>query len=224
MAQGPKQRFEEFKSYVREEFIQHLPFTLIGVVAGLAIVLAAAVFKSLAFGENEYHTAHFFHLFFSGAASAAIVKSYRNSIMKAVPVAFFSSITLCTVSDVLIPVMGLLSFGYPADIHVCIVEEPLIVMGCVLAGSALGLVGIQFFDHCNRGFHLLHILISTAASTFYMLTYIATIDMVAVSAIFISLFFALAVPCLVGDMVLPLCFVSIKDEYLHERVHHHHHS
>jgi len=122
------QRFEELKSYLKEELIHHLPFTIVGVLVGVALVAVAAFYKSLAFGEDQYHTAHFIHLFFSGAASAAIVKSYRNSIFKAVPVAFFSSVVLCTVSDILIPMLGLQIFGYGFHMHVCAFEHTWIVL------------------------------------------------------------------------------------------------
>ena len=215
------QRFEEFKTYVREEFINHLPFTLIGVLAGLLFALLFTTVFPMKFTENEFHIAHFIHVFFSGAASAAIFRSYRDTVLKAIPIAFFSSVLLCSVSDVLIPFMGLHLFGYEPHIHICILEFPVFLSAAALAGIGVGLVGIQFFNHCNRSFHLIHLLISITASTLYMLSYISMIDVMAVVSISISLFFALAIPCLVGDMVLPLCFVTIKEEYLHEKVHHH---
>ena len=84
-------RFEEFRTYVREEFVHHLPFTIGGVMAGLALAFAALRFSTVELSEKEFHLAHFAHLFFSGAASAAIFRSYRTT--PSMPVNFKFSAT-----------------------------------------------------------------------------------------------------------------------------------
>ena len=218
---GPTKRFSEFKTYLREEFVAHLPYTLIGVAAGVAFVVAAMRLGGQSrFGEEQFHIAHMTHIFFSGAAGAAIFRSYHDSIFKAVPVSAVSAVVLCTMSDILIPYIGLKAFGYPAGLHLCILEHPALVAGSALFGVGIGLVGVRFFAHCNRGFHLLHILISTVASALYMIAFVARITLQDMAAVALALFFSLVIPCLVGDVTLPLCFVKIRDEYLHEKVHH----
>ncbi len=207
-----KARWAEFKVHVKEEFINHLPYTCSGVAIGLLLAIASIKVFGSTWGMREFHLAHFAHVFFSGAASAAIFRAHHDSIIKAVPVAFFSAVILCAFSDVLFPVVGLKLFGYAYHVHLCALEHPIAITVFVLAGIGLGLLGIKFFDHCNRSFHLVHLLISTAASTIYMLGHITDINTTALIAIACTLFFALALPCLVGDMVLPLCFVNMNSK------------
>ena len=218
-----KRWFSEFKTYAKEELVAHLPFTLVGLAAGLGIVFLAIRVPNLRFGEEEFHAAHFVHIFFSAAAGSAIFRSYRDSFAKAVPIAFVSSVSLCTLSDSLIPFIGLRMFGEAAAVHICAAEHPVLVALFAAAGIILGLVGVRFFRHCNRPFHLFHILISTAASVLYMITFSDVASVKNLVEVAFVLFFALAVPCLLGDVTLPLLFIKIKPEYLHEKVHHSHH-
>jgi hypothetical protein len=220
-----KARWDEFKVHVKEEFINHLPYTFSGVVLGVLLAITSIKVFGSTWGIHEFHMAHFTHVFFSGAASAAIFRAHHDSTFKAVIVAFFSAVILCAFSDVLLPIVGLKSFGYAYHIHLCALEHPATITFFVLAGISLGLLGIKFFDHCNRSFHLVHLLISTAASTIYMLGHISDINAIALIAIACTLFFALAFPCLVGDMVLPLCFVNMNSEkkpHDHDDKHNHH--
>lgn len=220
-----KRWFSEFKTYAKEELVAHLPFTLVGLAAGLGIVFLAIRVPDLRFGEEEFHMAHFIHIFFSAAAGSAIFRSYKDSMIKGVPVVFVSSVSLCTLSDSLIPFIGLRMFGEAADIHICAAEHPVLVALFAAAGIALGRIGVKFFRHCNRSFHLFHILISTAASVLYMIIFADVASVRNLLEVTFVLFFALAVPCLLGDVTLPLLFIKINPEYLHEKVHHssHHH-
>lgn len=214
--------FKEFKSYIVEEFIAHLPYTIVGVIAGLILIIVVRLLNVITVTEREFHFAHYIHLFFSGAASAAIFRSYRNSIWKAIPIAFISSVLLCALSDIFIPYLGLVVTGYyDTPLHICTIEHPLTVGLSALGGIVVGLLGIKFFAHCNRSFHLLHMLISTTASTLYMLTYIPILDLQAIVSMGATLFVALVIPCIAGDVIVPLCFITIRDEFTHHKVHHH---
>ncbi len=164
-------RWSEFRTYAREEIVAHLPFTFFGMAAGLVLVFFALKQSSIRFGEEEFHTAHFIHIFFSAAAGSAIFHSYRDSIWKAIPVVLVSSIAICTLSDSLIPFWCFYLFQKVAVFHVCAAEHPFMVTAFAAAGFVLGSVGIRFFRHCNRPFHLAHILISTAASVLYLVSF-----------------------------------------------------
>lgn len=218
-------RWSELKSYLREEFVAHLPFTLIGVTAGVFFVTVAMLLGGGSrFGEAEFHWAHITHIFFSAAAGAAIFQTYRDSVFKAVPVAALSSILLCTLSDVLVPYAGLELSGYEGELHFCAHEHPWRVLFAAAAGIAMGLAGARFFAHCNRAFHLLHILISTAASTLYLMMLLPTVGPKEIAVVGVTLFFALVIPCIAGDVALPLLFVRIRPDRSHASVHHHGHS
>lgn len=214
-------RLHELKTYIYEELVTHLPFTLVGVAAGVAfVVLSMTLAPWPRFGEEQFHWAHILHIFFSGAAGAAIFKSYRDSLIKAIPVSVASAVILCTVSDILIPVAGLKLAGYEAQLHVCALEHPLRVVLSAFLGVGAGLMGVRFFAHCNRAFHLVHLLISTAASTLYLMNMLEVLDARVVGVIALTLFGALVIPCLTGDVIVPLLFVRMKAPYLHEHVHH----
>jgi len=218
-----KDRFKELNTYVKEEFILHLPYTVFGVLIGLSFVYLTAIMFTFNFGEEEYHLAHFIHVLFSAAAGSAIFRSYQDSIFKALPIVLFSSVGLCALSDAFIPYFGLWIFGSYAEVHICAMVHPFLVFMFALIGFSVGFLGIRFFKHCNRGFHLIHILISTVASTMYMLSFAGTLGAKDFLMLMVTLFFAISIPCLIGDVTLPLCFVKIREEYLHEKVHHTHH-
>lgn len=214
-------RYRELASYVHEEFIAHLPFTLLGVFAGVAFVYVVMLLPDWRlFGEEQFHWAHVTHIFFSAAAGGAIFKSYRDSVLKAVPVATLSAILLCTLSDVLVPYLGLRFSGYDAHLHFCMLEHPYRVVLAALGGVVMGMAGVKFFAHCNRGFHLLHLLISTAASTLFLLNSIPHLDLRVMAVLMATLFMALVIPCLLGDVLIPLLFVRMKEPYTHQHVHH----
>lgn len=216
------ERGRELKSYIHEELIAHLPFTLIGVAAGVFLVIAAMRMGEgfAGFGEEQFHWAHLLHIFFSGAAGAAIFRSYRDSVLKAVPISAISAVFLCTLSDILVPYAGLKLSGYDAHLHLCSLEHPLRTVAAALVGTAAGLVGVRFFAHCNRAFHLLHLLISTAASTLYLLNMVPQPDLRFAAVTAVTLLVALVLPCLMGDVLVPLLFVRMREPYTHERVHH----
>lgn len=215
------ERKREFQTYVYEELVSHLPFTLIGVALGVAFVFAASVWGGgRHFGEDEFHWAHILHIFFSAAAGSAIFRSYRDSVLKAVPVAAVSAVLLCTLSDILVPYVGLRAAGYDAHLHICAFEHPFRTAGSALLGVAAGLAGLKFFEHCNRPFHLIHLLISTAASALFILHTVHVVDLQLSLVIAATLFFALVIPCLIGDIIVPLLFVRMREPYTHEHVHH----
>ncbi len=216
------ERKHEFQTYVYEELVSHLPFTLIGVGLGVAFVFAAMHWQGgdAHFGEEQFHWAHILHIFFSAAAGAAIFRSYRDSVLKAIPVAAVSAVLLCTLSDILVPYIGLKAAGFDAHLHLCAAEHPVRVAASALLGVAAGLAGLRFFEHCNKGFHLIHLLISTAASALYLLDTMQHADLQVAAIITATLFFALLLPCLIGDVLVPLLFVRMKEPYSHEHVHH----
>lgn len=219
-------RGRELKSYIHEELVAHLPFTLIGVAAGVFCVVAVMRTGDgfSGFGEEQFHWAHLLHIFFSAAAGAAIFRSYRDSVFKAVPISAVSAILLCTLSDILVPYAGLKFSGYDAHLHLCVLDHPFRTVAAALIGTAAGLIGVRFFAHCNRAFHLLHLLISTAASTLYLLNMVSQPDLRFAAVTAVTLFVALVLPCLMGDVLVPLLFVRMREPYTHERVHHSGHS
>ncbi len=215
-------RGRELRSYIHEELVAHLPFTLIGVAAGVLLVIAAMRMGEgfSGFGEEQFHWAHLLHIFLSAAAGAAIFRSYRDSVFRAGPVSAVSAILLCTLSDILVPYAGLRLSGYDANLHLCLLEHPFRTAAAALIGTSAGLIGVRFFAHCNRTFHLLHLLISTAASTLYLLNMVPQPDLRFAAVTAVTLLVALVLPCLTGDVLVPLLFVRMREPYSHERVHH----
>jgi hypothetical protein len=102
--------------------------------------------------------------------------------------------------------MNLLGLEVPthAELHLGFIEEWYVVNPAALLG-----VLIAFFLPHTKFPHAGHILVSTWASSSYLLMNMQSdLTVAAAVGIFVTLFVAIWVPCCVSDIVFPLLFVE----------------
>ncbi len=192
---------------LKTEILGHLPFTVLGLVFGLVVVLLGSYYFRFILTDESFHVTHFFHIFFSGAAAAALMTFYEASYGRSVIMGMISAIVLCTLSDTLIPYWGALLMGKHPHFHVCFFEHPLLVLLMALLGTNVGLIWLRGFEHCSKWNHLFHIFVSSAASGIYLFSFSEAIAAKEIVGVLIILFVAIFVPCLVSDVVVPLLAV-----------------
>ncbi len=227
-------------SPLRTELTEHLPFSVSSValgltVAGIICVLVpdGAVSQGLPGGESHAHVAgpaknlfHLFHpshTFFSAAATTAMFWRYDRKLWLAVLIGLVGAVGVCGISDILMPYLSqvvLQAFGrLPGELHlhICVIEEPGLVLPFAVAGVFVGLGAAHAVGHSTLFSHSLHVFTSTMASIFYLIgpfDRLAWID--SLGLVFVFVIAAVMIPCCLSDIVFPLAATkSVRHRMYH---------
>jgi hypothetical protein len=216
--------------HMTAELKGHVPFTVLGALLGIVFML---VFSRTGIVSSRvlFSVFHPSHVVLSAMVTAAMFGLHQSKrrFVLVLLVGYFGSIGIATVSDIVIPHLGgqILGIDVPthgdlhADehveheghghegheheegIHLGFIEEWYIVNPAALLG-----ILIAFFLPRTKFPHAAHVLISTWASSSYMLMNMDGGLTAAIWAgVFVTLFIAIWVPCCVSDIVFPLLFV-----------------
>ena len=193
---------------VGTELQHHIPFTLLGALSGIAIMLIIIYGDFLSqvapVSETIFFILHPTHVFFSALVTTTLYLKYtKKNIWLAILIGYTGSIGIATISDSIIPYLGELFLDLPqAEAHIGFIEEPFITNIPAFLGIFLGYwKGFTRFPHAG------HVLISTWASLFHIIMALgATVDLLQISGIFLFLFLAVWLPCCTSDIIYPLLF------------------
>ena len=208
----------------------HLPFTLFGALLGIAFML---ILRNV--GQVDSHVMFAFfhpaHVVLSAMVTASMFKlhAFKKRLVLMLVVGYLGSIGIATVSDVVIPHFGaeLLGLHIPTHAELYEHEEPSdhgdikeqhvehrIYLGfieewyIVNPAALLGIL-IAWFLPRTKFPHAGHVLISTWASSSYLLMNIESAMTIAIGlGIFAILFIATWLPCCISDIIFPLLFVK----------------
>jgi len=188
---------------ILRELRNHAPFTALGALTGvflLALSSSLAAFPS----EEAFHLLHPLHLLLSALVTTAMYRLHRGGWRPAVIVGFAGSVAICTLSDIFLPYLGGLILRVPMELHVCLLVHPWLVLPAVFLGIGAGLL-----HPTTRVPHAGHILVSTYASAYYLLSYASPSRWLPLLPwLFPLLFLAVWLPCCTSDIVFPLLFVE----------------
>lgn len=238
---------KEKAKHILVELKGHTPFTVFGAVLGILFML---MFKNVSeVGSRTLFTVfHPAHVILSAMVTASMFRLHaaRKNFLLVLLVGYFGSIGVATLSDIVIPHFGtrLLKLDVPTHgevfghegsstdertvrdvhdehkMHLAFIEEWYIVNPAALLG-----VIIAFFLPRTKFPHAGHILVSTWASSSYLLMNMESdLTVAAAAGIFVTLFIAIWVPCCVSDIVFPLLFVRSDLELAQACPHHWLHS
>jgi len=177
---------------IGNELKHHAPFTALGAVSGIAIMLIILFGNILPQVSQVSHTVfyilHPLHITLSAIVTTAMYKKYGNGkIWVIILIGYFGSIGIGTLSDSVIPYLGEILLDLPnRGIHIGFIEEWQIVNAAAIIGIALG-----YWKPITRLPHFGHVLLSTWASLFHIIMALGeTADPVTFMVIF--LFFSLS--------------------------------
>jgi hypothetical protein len=219
--------FKEKAKHILVELKGHAPFTSFGALLGIFFML---LFRNA--GQTESHRLfavfHPAHVLLSAMVTASMFKLHaaKKRFLLVLLIGYLGSVGIATLSDIIIPHIGteLLGLDVPTHselhggqaldehhsehhsrkIHLGFIEEWYIVNPAAILG-----VLIAFFLPRTKFPHAGHILISTWASSSYLLMNIAAeMTITAAIGIFVTLFMAVWLPCCISDIVFPLLFVK----------------
>jgi hypothetical protein len=191
---------------VHQELKRHAPFTALGSLSGIAIMIAlslAGIPRSVS--ERLFWTLHPAHVLLSALVTTAMyVLHARRSMWSVLWIGYVGSVGIATLSDSLIPFVGEWMLGLPhRAVHLGFIEKWWLVNPLALAGILIG----ALWPHTKIS-HAGHVLLSTWASLFHVTMAMderTTVLMILPVAVF--LFLAVWVPCCTSDIVFPMLFV-----------------
>ena len=189
---------------IASELKEHIPFTALGALAGI-VVMAVAVLTNVPhdISHGVFHTLHPVHVLLSALVTTAMYRRYKKGrIWMAVLIGWTGSIGIATTSDAMIPYLGGVLLKANMEFHVPFIEHWWINL-VALAG-----IGIGYCRQTTKIPHFGHVLLSTWASLFYIITFGRADWIPRLPFIFLILFLAVWLPCCMSDIVYPLLFVK----------------
>ncbi len=216
---GVKEGKVERLKFIWKGLKEHLPFSILSVVAGL-ILLGILTFITEAIGIEDpsklmqglFHVFHPSHLLISALATTAMYWQYEKKALKAVAIGIIGSLGICGISDVFIPYLAGYLLGAEMHLHICIVEHPQLIVPFLIVGVLVGFIAPGTIEkHEGVIFsHSIHVFISAAASIMYLVSFGVTHWVHHVGAVLIYMVLAVVLPCCTSDIIFPLLFVKKK--------------
>ena len=196
------------------EFAHHLPFTLIGSLLAMAGVWWFGT-EYLSNGHSAdliersrsaFHLFHPLHVCLSAIATTSLAWRHERRLMFAIGTGVLGTVIPCGLSDYVFPYLGGQVLGQAMDFHVCILDHPQLFFSFLV----LGILGGFWAEERLTGSHLfshgVHILVSSAASLFYLISFgfIGWLTNVAlIFPAFLTIVIAVWIPCCISDIVVP---------------------
>ncbi|MFB0526534.1 MAG: hypothetical protein ACETVO_03580 [bacterium] len=197
--------------HILEELQKHLPYTIFSVAVGmmalgaLTVLIEAKKFPQAS--ENLFHIFHPLHILFSATATTAMFWRHDKKLFKAIFIGLVGAVGLCTLSDILIPFVAGYLLGVRMHLHICILADPMIVLPFLFFGIFMGFVLLAVIESTIFS-HAAHVLISSMASIFYLVSF-GLMDWIPVGGmVFIYMVLAVMIPCCTSDIVFPLLLVK----------------
>jgi len=199
-----------------DEFVHHFPYAIFSVslcfvILGFLRYTTCDVVSRSCIEKSShilFHSFHFLHIVFSATGSMVCYFRFSRNILRGLLVGIFATVVFCTLSDAVIPYLAGCILGVDMSFHLCFLSHlnnvlPFLGIG-LLNGLLLGLF------HNSRGSfysvfsHFVHILISSLASTFYMVSHGFFHWDKVIGLLFLFLVIAVVIPCTLSDVVVPM--------------------
>jgi hypothetical protein len=202
------------------ELAKHAPFTAMGAVIGVIIMLIIHLSDTPKdISEALFYTLHPLHIVFSALVTTAIYKMHhtktKSKLLMTILIGYTGSVGIATLSDAVIPYLGgstmniQWSFEWPFlstdNMPFIGIPKWLVVNAAAVIGIAIG-----YLKPSTRFPHLGHVLLSTWASLFGFIAFGIADWIPLLPLIFLFLFLAVWLPCCVSDIVYPLLWIREK--------------
>ncbi len=201
--------------YILEELKKHIPYSVLSSVFALAVVGVLTVVYGLIdiarlpeAAENMFHLFHPVHMLLSATATTAMFWKHERRLFKAILIGFFGAVVLCGLSDILIPFFGAGLLGISLELHICILEDPLLVLPFLVIGIFTGIVAAENITRVTFFSHTAHVFVSSIASVLYLIAFGLANWIAFAGAVYVLVFLAVVIPCCLSDIVFPLLLVK----------------
>jgi hypothetical protein len=209
------------KHFLQEEIMCHLPYAIFSVAFGLAILSFLAYSSCITAAHNSavclgshilFHSFHFMHIVFAATGTVITFLRFSTNTFKAFCIGALSTMFFCTMSDAVLPYIGGLILGVNMHFHLCFLTELSNVVPFLIVGLCNGYLMSRHGSSRQSTYsifsHFIHILISSFASIFYLVSNGFTEWYLSIGPVFAFLVFAVVVPCTMSDVVVPMMFAK----------------
>ncbi len=209
---------------LRQELICHFPYAAFSLALGFVILsLIHLLTSSTPYAYDLarsyhilFHSFHYLHLIFAVTGTAVMFFRFSNNVVAGMIVSLIAPAIFCTLSDVALPALAGNLLGVYMPVHICFTQfadlinlTPFMLVGLINgwmirshSENALGFISLIS--------HFIHILISSLAALFYMVSYGFTQWHSMMGILLIFLLVAVVIPCTLSDIVVPLYFARRK--------------
>jgi hypothetical protein len=188
------------KKIIISELKEHIPFTAGATAIALIITVFLLIKENLiSHAVSLFYIFHPLHILFSSVVSAAIFYKYKNKMVFSIIIGAGISILIGSLSDIILPYIGVSLFNIPISFNLPAIENPLLILGIAILGSAVGIVIKK-----TKFPHFVHVLISVFASLLYIFAYSTNFSLIMIVLIFIITSISVVIPCCLSDIVFPL--------------------
>lgn len=201
------------------ELICHAPYAVFSVAFGIAILSFLSYLSSIAGASHTvvcrgaddlFHSFHFMHIVFASTGTLITFFRFSKNIFKGFLVGCLSAMVFCTLSDSILPYIGGTLLGVKMHLHICFFTELRNVLPFLLVGLLNGYIMSRHHSSKQTMFsifsHFIHILVSSFAAMFYLVSHGCTDWYVNIGLVFLFLVVAVVVPCTLSDVVVPMAF------------------
>jgi hypothetical protein len=197
--------FASVGATIGRELKLHAPFTTVGALSGIAIMVVLALAEvPRSFSETLFWTLHPLHVLLSALVTAGMYRLHgRGRVWATVLVGYLGAVGIATLSDCIIPYVGESLLKLPnKGIHVGFIERWWLVNP--LAGVG---IAVAYYWPKTKFPHAGHVLLSTWASLFHITMALGSgLTLFNTAVILVFLFLAVWIPCCTSDIVFPLLF------------------
>jgi len=200
---------------ILRELKNHTPFTFLGAITGIVIMVCFQHVPRAA-AQNIFYVLHPMHVILSALVTASMYELHKGGKFKGryniwvlLIIGYAGSIGIATISDSLIPYLGEVMLDMPnRGLHIGFIEKWWLVNPLAILG-----ITIAYFRPSTKLPHAGHVLLSTWASLFHIMMAVGdTLNWLSYIIVFVFLFLAVLLPCCVSDIVFPLLFVGKSGE------------
>ncbi len=198
---------------IARELKSHAPFTALGAVTGIVIMVIIVFSKVPAdISHIAFYSLHPLHIVLSARVTTAMYRRYGGvKIWAAILIGYIGSVGIATLSDAVIPYLGGTLLGVKMEFHIPFIEtEKMPVIGIakwqLVNLAALAGISLGYLRPATKIPHLGHVFLSTWASMFYFTAFGTAWWIPLLPFIFLFLFLAVWIPCCTSDIVFPLLF------------------
>ncbi len=199
-----------------DEIICHLPYAIFSVASALTVMSFVMQFEPTDLLTPEiqrrldvmFHSFHFMHIVFAATGTMLTFMRYSKNMVLGILVGLLCPAFFCMLSDAILPYFGGLMFGVDMQWHLCFVSEAHNVLPFLIVGIINGIVMSKHHASWQSLYsvfsHFVHILVSSLASTFYIVSHGFSNWYESIGYLFLFLIGAVVVPCTLSDVVVPM--------------------
>lgn len=207
---------------IMDELICHFPYAVTSVAFSLALV-SCLTYITVLLGSNPrqaasaadvlFHSFHFMHIVFAVTGTLITFFRFSKNWLAALIIGTVGPSFFCVFSDAVLPFIGGKMLGVDMTWHICFLHELPNVIPFLVIGVINGFVMSR--HHSSRQgiysvySHFGHILVSSFASLFYLISHGFNDWYHQIGFVFIYLVFAVVVPCTLSDVVVPMAFARV---------------